>query len=130
MARAATTHDVFNAIGDVARRQILSAIGAGESDVNSLCVQLQLPQPAVSKHLHVLRSVDLVRVRADSRRRVYRINAEALRPVHAWVSEFERIWQARLDRLDQLLADLQAKSAEPDPPVEPGHWTDPVDPGS
>ena len=108
MARAATTYDVFNAIGDTARRRILSVIGSGEVDVTTLCEELRLPQPAVSKHLHVLRSVDLVRVRPDRRRRVYRVNAEALRPVHAWVSEFERIWQGRLDRLDALLADLQA----------------------
>lgn len=115
MARTATTHDVFNAIGDAARREILSTIGAGEADVTTLSVHLRLPQPAVSKHLHVLRSVDLVRYRADSRRRVYRVNAEALRPVHAWVSEFERIWQGRLDRLDQLLADLQDGPIDPIP---------------
>jgi DNA-binding transcriptional ArsR family regulator len=60
----------------------------------------------VSKHLGVLRAVDLVRVRAEGRHRFYRVNGPALRPVHDWVRAFERTWNARLDRLDDLLAGL------------------------
>jgi DNA-binding transcriptional ArsR family regulator len=61
----------------------------------------------VSKHLGVLREVDLVRVRTDGRHRWYRVNGPALRPIVDWVREFERIWNRRLDRLDDLLAELQ-----------------------
>ncbi|MGH7576401.1 MAG: ArsR/SmtB family transcription factor, partial [Longimicrobiales bacterium] len=74
---------------------------------------LGLGQPQVSKHLCVLRSVGLVRVRAEGRRRWYRVNGPALEPIHDWVRQFERTWNLRLDRLDDLLAELQTEEKTP-----------------
>ena len=114
MSRAATTTDAFNAIAETGRRDILSTLARGEQSVNDLVERLAVPQPSVSKHLAVLRAVDLVRCRTVGRQRMYRVNAAALRPVHAWVSEFERLWNDRLDRLDDLLAD-QDDEADTEP---------------
>jgi DNA-binding transcriptional ArsR family regulator len=106
MARTATTTDAFNAIAEATRRDLLFAIGTGETTVNDLVDRVGLSQPQVSKHLGVLRSVDLVRVRADGRHRWYRVNGPALLPIQDWVREFERIWNSRLDRLDDVLDDM------------------------
>jgi DNA-binding transcriptional ArsR family regulator len=107
MPRAATTSDVFNAVAEPARRDLLDVLTAGEQPVTSIVTALGLAQPQVSKHLKVLRSVDLVRCRTQGRQRVYRLNAPAMQPMHDWVSQFERHWNQRLDRLDELLVDLQ-----------------------
>ena len=106
MARTATTADAFNAIAEATRRDLLLAIGAGETTVSDLVDRVGLSQPQVSKHLGVLRSVDLVRVRADGRHRWYRVNGPALRPIQDWVRELERLWNLRLDRLDDLLDEI------------------------
>jgi DNA-binding transcriptional ArsR family regulator len=108
MARAPTTTDAFSAVAEPGRRELLDAIGTGEATVNQLVTRVGMNQPQVSKHLGVLRAVGLVSVRADGRRRWYRVNGPALEPVHAWVRTFERTWNARLDRLDDVLAGLQA----------------------
>ena len=107
VSRSATTLDVFNALGELNRRDILSVLGEGEAAVGYLVDRLALTQPQVSKHLAVLRTVDLVRSRSAGRRRLYRINADALRPVHEWTGAFERLWNRRLDQLDEVLAELQ-----------------------
>ena len=107
MARTATTADPFNAIAEVSRRDLLDALAAGDATVGGLVDQLGLSQPQVSKHLGVLRTVGLVEVRADGRRRWYRLNGAALKPVHDWVRTFERTWNERLDRLDDLLVEMQ-----------------------
>ena len=108
MARTATTTDAFNAVAEASRRDLLDAIGAGEVTVGELVDRLGLSQPQVSKHLGVLRAVGLVLVRVDGRHRWYRVNGPALKPIHDWVRSFERTWNTRLDRLDDLLAELQA----------------------
>src|SRR5215207_11424407 len=107
VARTPTTTDAFNAVAEASRRDLLDAIGDGEATVGDLVDRLGLSQPQVSKHLGVLRAVGLVRVRADGRRRWYRVNGPALKPIHDWVRSFERTWNTRLDRLDDLLAELQ-----------------------
>ncbi|MGB8860797.1 MAG: metalloregulator ArsR/SmtB family transcription factor [Ilumatobacteraceae bacterium] len=112
MARAATTSDVFNAIAEPRRRQLLAALGTGETPVAELVARVQLSQPQVSKHLQVLRLVGLVQCRRVGKQRLYRLNAPALRPVHDWVSTFEQQWNARLDRLDDYLAELQVPEQE------------------
>jgi DNA-binding transcriptional ArsR family regulator len=109
MARTPTTTDVFNAVAEAGRRQLLDALGTGEATVGELVDRLGMTQPQVSKHLGVLRAVGVVVVRADGRHRWYRVNGPALRPVHDWVRTFERTWNARLDRLDDLLAELQSE---------------------
>jgi DNA-binding transcriptional ArsR family regulator len=112
MARSATTSDAFNAVADASRRRLLDALGTGEATVGELVDRLALSQPQVSKHLGVLRAVDLVLVRVDGRRRWYRVNGPALKPVHDWVRTFERTWNTRLDRLDDLLAELDHQETE------------------
>ena len=85
MARAATTTDAFNAIAEASRRDILVALAGGEAAVGEIVERLRLPQPQVSKHLGVLRTVDLVRCRTVGRHRLYRVNGAALKPVHDWI---------------------------------------------
>jgi DNA-binding transcriptional ArsR family regulator len=109
MARAATTADAFNAVAEPRRRQILDALADGERPVNDLVHELGLAQPQVSKHLRVLREVGAVDVREDGRRRLYRLNGHALKPIHDWVSEYERTWAARFDQLDVVLEELKEK---------------------
>jgi DNA-binding transcriptional ArsR family regulator len=107
MARAATTADTFNAVAEPRRRAILDVLAGGERPVNDLVAELGLAQPQVSKHLRVLREVGAVDVRDEGRRRLYRINGEALKPIHDWVSGFEQLWTERFDRLDDVLEDLK-----------------------
>src|SRR5688572_25240907 len=104
MPRAATTSDVFNAIAEPRRREIIDLLAragsAGEEhSVGDLVAALRLPQPAVSKHLGVLRRVRLVSVRNRGRSRMYRLNARELKPVHDWVKHYERFWTHQLDRI-------------------------------
>ena len=109
MARAATTTDAFNAVAEPRRREILDALAGGERPVNDLVVLLGLAQPQVSKHLRVLRQVGAVEVRDKGRQRLYRLNGRALKPIHDWVSSYERLWSDRFDQLDVVLEDLKAK---------------------
>ena len=111
MARAATTADAFNAVAEPRRRQILDILAGGERPVNDLVVQLGLAQPQVSKHLRVLREVGAVDVRGNGRQRLYRLNGHALKPIHDWVSEYERSWSERFDQLDIVLEELKEKEA-------------------
>ena len=107
MARAATTTDVFNAVAEPRRREILDVLSAGERPVNDLVARLGLGQPQVSKHLRVLREVGLVDVRDEGRQRVYRVNGHGLKPIHDWVSNYERMWTERFDALDSVLDELK-----------------------
>ena len=109
MARAATTEDAFNAVAEPRRRQILDALAGGERPVNDLVRVLGLAQPQVSKHLRVLREVGAVDVRAEGRRRLYRLNGSALKPIHDWVKNYEGLWSERFDQLDTVLEDLKQK---------------------
>ena len=107
MARAATTTDAFNAVAEPQRRQILDLLALGERPVNDLVRELGLGQPQVSKHLRVLREVGAVEVRDAGRQRFYRLNGAALKPIHDWVSRYERLWSERFDALDDVLEDLK-----------------------
>jgi len=109
MARAATTADAFNAVAERRRRQILDLLADGERGVNDLVALLGLAQPLVSKHLRVLREVGLVEVREHGRERLYRLNADALKPISDWVRSYERLWTQRLDRLDAVVQDLRVQ---------------------
>jgi DNA-binding transcriptional ArsR family regulator len=107
MARAATTADAFNAVAEPRRRQILDALAGGERPVNDLVRLLGLAQPQVSKHLRVLREVGAVDVRDEGRQRLYRVNGEALKPIHDWVKNYERTWSERFEALDDVLEELK-----------------------
>ena len=109
MARAATTADAFNAVAEPHRRAILDLLAGGERPVNELVHELGLAQPQVSKHLRVLREVGAVEVREDGRHRRYRLNGEALKPIHDWVKEYERTWTERFELIDVVLEELREK---------------------
>jgi DNA-binding transcriptional ArsR family regulator len=114
MARAATTADAFNAVAEPRRRQILDVLADGERPVNDLVRVLGLAQPQVSKHLRVLREVGAVDVREDGRRRLYRLNGQALKPIHDWVQPYERLWSERFEQLDVVLDELKQEEEEDD----------------
>jgi DNA-binding transcriptional ArsR family regulator len=97
--RAATTADVFSAIGESRRREILAILAADERPVGEIVTALNLAQPSVSKHLKVLHDVGLVTVRREGRQAFYRTNHQAIRPLHEWTRTFERFWRHQLTRI-------------------------------
>jgi DNA-binding transcriptional ArsR family regulator len=107
VARSSTTSDVFNAIAEVRRRDILDSLIAGEKAVGTIVNDLSMPQPQVSKHLRVLGEVGLVRCRAEGRRRLYSLEPASLGPMRDWLAKYEQAWNDRLDRLDDYLEELQ-----------------------
>jgi DNA-binding transcriptional ArsR family regulator len=112
MARAATTADAFNAIAEPQRRRLLDILARGERPVNDLVALSGLTQPQVSKHLRVLREVGAVSVRGAGRQRLYRLNGQALKPIHDWVKDYERTWTERFEAMDVLLEDLKQKEEQ------------------
>jgi DNA-binding transcriptional ArsR family regulator len=114
MTRAATTADVFNAVGDTTRRRILDALAAGDVPVGQLAAQLGLAQPQASKHLRVLREVGLVEAHVSGRRRVYCLRPDALQPLGQWLDALTVRVNARLDRLDEYLDALQHSDPQED----------------
>jgi DNA-binding transcriptional ArsR family regulator len=107
VARASTTSDVFNAIAEADRREILDVLIAGEKAVGAIVNELSMSQPQVSKHLRVLSEVGLVRCRAEGRRRLYRLDPARLRPLSQWLAKYEQAWNDRMDRVDDYLRELQ-----------------------
>jgi DNA-binding transcriptional ArsR family regulator len=112
VARSPTTSDVFNAIAEVRRREILDALIAGEKAVGTIVADLSLSQPQVSKHLRVLSEVGLVKCRAQGRHRLYSLEPARLRPLHDWLTTYEQMWKDRLDRMDEYLRELQEKGEQ------------------
>ena len=112
MARAATTSDVFNAIAEPQRRQILMLLRTGERPVTELAQELRMSQSGASKHLRVLREVGLVRDRRAGKQRLYGLDARGLRPVHEWTGGFERFWSESFDRLDEYVRELERERQE------------------
>jgi DNA-binding transcriptional ArsR family regulator len=107
MARVATTADAFNAVAEPRRRQLLDALASGERPVNELARALGMAQPQVSKHLRVLREVGAVEVRDQGRQRLYRLNGQALKPIHDWVRRYQDSWTERFEELDGVLEELK-----------------------
>ena len=106
MARAATTSDVFNAVAEPRRRQILDLIGTSELGVGELVQRTGLSQPHVSRHLRVLRDVEAVLVREHGRERLYRCNGAALKPIEDWIKAYAELWSDRFEELDGVLEQL------------------------
>ena len=120
MPRAATTTDAFNAIAEPRRREIIDLLAAADGRpraVGELVERLGIPQPAVSKHLGVLRKVGLVSVSKDGQHRLYTLNAGRLKPVHEWVRTFERFWASHIDRIkeraERKFRERTAKDVQP-----------------
>ena len=114
VARSSTTSDVFNAIAEANRREILDVLITGEKAVGAIVDDVSMSQPQVSKHLRVLSEVGLVRCRADGRRRLYRLEPARLRPFREWLAKYERAMTARLDRVDDYLKELQEQGERSD----------------
>lgn len=114
MARASTTSDVFNALAEPKRRQLVDLLAREERSVTDLVRLLDLAQPVVSKHLRVLRDVGIVRVRDDGRQRLYRLDPLSLRPIHDWVASYEHLWNRRFDAMDSVLDELQRQEEQDD----------------
>jgi DNA-binding transcriptional ArsR family regulator len=107
VARSPTTSDVFNAIAEAHRREILDVLMTGEKAVGEIVNDLPMSQPQVSKHLRVLGEVGLVRCRAEGRRRLYRLEPARLRPLQEWLAKYEQAWNDRMDRMDDYLKELR-----------------------
>lgn len=112
MPRAATTSDVFNAVAEPRRRDILMFLAARERAVGEIAATLNLGQPSVSKHLKVLRDVGLVHVRREGRQMFYGASADAIKPLHEWAQTFERVWRHQLTRVKER-AERTSESQEP-----------------
>jgi len=107
VARSSTTSDVFNAVAEADRREILDTLIAGEKAVGAIVDDLSMSQPQVSKHLRVLNTVGLVRCRAEGRRRLYSLEPARLQPFQDWLAKYEQALNERLDRMDDYLKELQ-----------------------
>ena len=107
MARLRTTHDVFSAIGEPKRRLLIEQLVLKEMTVNELVDTVDWPQPTVSKHLGVLRKVNIVSERKEGRYRYYRIRPEELLPIQEWLHQFEKFWGGTMDQLDAYLNQVQ-----------------------
>jgi DNA-binding transcriptional ArsR family regulator len=107
VARSSTTSDVFNAIAEGHRREVLDVLITGEKPVGAIVNELSMSQPQVSKHLRVLSEVGLVTCRAEGRRRLYRLEPARLRPLQEWLAKYEQAWNDRMDRMSDYLKELQ-----------------------
>ena len=112
MARAATTSDVFNAVAEPRRREILTLLVVKELPVGDIVALLKVDQPSVSKHLRVLRDVGLVHMRRNGRHKLYRTNAQAIQPLHQWAETFERYWTHQLNRVKECAEARMKRIAE------------------
>jgi DNA-binding transcriptional ArsR family regulator len=120
MARASTTSDAFNAVAEPRRREILGYLADAERPVGDIVAALRLEQPSVSKHLKVLREVGLVRMRCQGRLKLYRTNADAIRPLHEWAGTFERYWKHQLNRVKERAEEMARLDAiAPQSPQKP-----------
>jgi DNA-binding transcriptional ArsR family regulator len=103
MPRASTTADVFNAVAEPRRRQIIGLLNDGrEWAVNDVVARIKIAQPAVSKHLGVLRKVGVVKVVKRGQHRLYSLHAEPLKRIHDWVKTYERYWDRQITRIKEL----------------------------
>lgn len=110
MSRAPTTSDVFNAVAEPRRREIIGLLASSSPrSVSDLVDALGIAQSAVSKHLGVLRAVGLVSVQQVGKTRLYTLNPSELKPVHDWSQQFERLWSNQLDRVKER---AERKAAE------------------
>ena len=127
MPRAATTTDAFNAIAEPRRRQIIDVLTDGKAHaVGEVVERLRIPQPSISKHLGVLRKVGIVSVSKHGQRRLYRLNAKELKPVHDWVKTYEHYWGHQLDRIkeraERRMRERSAHENQPAKDKEEGSW--------
>jgi DNA-binding transcriptional ArsR family regulator len=104
--------DVFETLAEPTRRRIVELLSEGERRVNELCGQFEISQPAVSRHLRVLREAQLVSSRVDAQRRLYSLTPEPLEEMDRWLERYRSFWSERLDRLEDLLLEEQRKKKQ------------------
>lgn len=109
MVTATTATATIEVLAEPSRRRILDELRSGEQPVLALVERVGLSQPAVSKHLRVLREAGLVTVRPDGQRRLYRVRAEPLKELDEWLEPYRELWQASLDRLERHLSDPRTR---------------------
>ena len=97
----------FEVLAEPNRRRILDLLRVADRRVGDLVLELAVSQPAVSKHLRVLREAGFVEVRADGQRRIYRVRTEPLRAIDAWLAPYRRLWESRLDDLERHLDEME-----------------------
>ena len=100
---------IFAVLAEPNRRRILDLLRSGRRSVNEIVDALGLSQPAVSKHLRVLKDAGLVEVHPDAQRRLYDLRSEPLIELDMWLATYRSLWEQNLDRLDEYLQELQAK---------------------
>src|SRR5512145_1245866 len=105
---------IYEALADPTRRRILDLLRERPRLVGDLVDLLEISQPGVSKQLRVLREAGLVRVRQDAQRRWYELRPEPLAEIDAWLEPYRQLWEARFERLDNLLDELQEKEKKHD----------------
>ncbi len=99
---------IFDVIADPTRRKILDLLREKPRPVGDLVDALNISQPGVSKHLRVLRDVNLVDVRVDAQRRLYELRSEPLAEVEEWLLPYRQLWEDRFDQLDDVLKEMQS----------------------
>ena len=111
--------NAFDVLAEPARRQILDLVREEERSVNELVLDLSMSQPAVSKHLRILRDNGFVRARVEGQRRMYRVDPEAFVEVDDWLEPYRRLWEDRLDSLQRYLEGVQKDAEKPSGDGEP-----------
>ena len=103
---------VIEVLAEPSRRRILDELRDGEQPVHVLVERVALSQPAVSKHLRVLRDAGLVSVRADGQRRLYRIRTEPLVELDEWLEPYRQMWTTSLDKLEEHVSSVHSDRGE------------------
>ena len=101
--------DTFIALSDPTRRRIIESLALGETAFGDLADKFEMSRPAVSQHLKVLREAGIVTARAEAQRRIYRLSDGGLDEIDAWLGKVRKFWNARLDKLEELLAEPDKK---------------------
>ena len=101
--------DTFIALSDPTRRRIIESLALGETAFGDLADKFEMSRPAVSQHLKVLREAGMVTARAEAQRRIYRLSDGGLDEIDAWLGKVRKFWNARLDKLEELLAEPDKK---------------------
>jgi DNA-binding transcriptional ArsR family regulator len=104
-----TASQTIEVLGEPSRREILDALRRGEQPVHTLVETLALSQPAVSKHLRILRDAGLVAVRPDGQRRLYRLRTEPLIELDEWLEPYREMWRTSLDKLEEHLTEPRSQ---------------------
>jgi DNA-binding transcriptional ArsR family regulator len=104
----------FAVLAEPSRRRILDLLCEGEQSVGQLTTELRLSQPAVSKHLRILRDHGMVEVRTDAQRRLYRVRPQPLMELDGWLEPYRTLWNSSLDRLERHLGDRHPGERSPD----------------